>query len=210
MDACLIVSGDKEFPSPEHLAAFTRVHARGGVIYRDAAKFARAIDQGVMVAVVRTDSGIESHENLLAIAGILPLKRGLFEMGAALVRKDATGFGLQRYMFEARLALYSIRKIAPFDRLVSAAGRASYGDGSRHILERAGFEDMPHEDGPIEFRKDCATCTKAIPDGEVCCYQYYRGGQAYEPVTFESDIENITRARDGMKLRLRRPDLTRN
>jgi len=210
MDAHLQISGDKEFPSPEHLAAFTRVHARGGVIYRDAAKFARAIDQGVMVAVVRTDSGIESHENLLAIAGILPLKRGLFEMGAALVRKDMTGFGFQRYMFEARKALYSIRKIAPFDRLVSAAGRASYGDGSRHILERAGFEDMPHEDGPIEFRRDCRTCRKDIPDGVVCCYQYYRASQACETVTYVPGQYRIDRKRDGVALQLTLPELAEN
>jgi len=207
MKACLEVSGNTEFSSPVQLADFTRKHARGGVIHRDTTKFSRALVKGVMVAVVRTDIEAGAPDRLLAIAGILPLKLGLFEMGAALVRKDATGFALQRFMFEARLALYSIRKIAPFAQLVSAAGRASYGDGSRHILERAGFETMPHAEGPIEFRKDCRTCRKDIPDDAVCCYQYYRASKACERAGYEPGSQLITRKRDGAELQLTLPDL---
>jgi hypothetical protein len=207
MIAELCISSVTEMPSATQLAAFVKTHARGGVIDRDASVFADALNKGVVTAVRRQELPFEDEGSVLGIAAVLPLQNDLFEMGGALVRRDATGFGLQRPMLAARLAVYLGRKIAPLSRLVSAASRAEYGAGSRALIEKAGFVPVGFDDGAIEFRDACLTCSNSAPPGERCCYQYYRAGPGCLDVPYLPGVVESVRRRDNSRLTLTQPVL---
>ena len=207
MKARLHHSAEPGFPTAETLAAYTREQARGGVIHRDQAVFADAVARGVVVAIIDEVGSADDPDNILAIAGVLPLQAELFELGGALVHKQHTGFGLQKPMLEARMAVFFGLNIAPLDNLRSGAGRASYGDPSRRVLEAAGFLPIRHADAPMEFRDECKVCKRGAPAGYTCCYQYYAASQACRAVNYAPGVRKITRKADGQTLRLTLPQL---
>ena len=196
MQARLIFSHQDGFPTPQALADFVARDGRGGLTPRDASMFADAIEHGALIAI------LDDTETLIAMAGVLPLDEGKFELGGALVRPDMTGFGLQKYMVQARLAVFRARKIAPWRQLYTGAAHADYGAGSRKALTGAGFEGIAYEDGPRELREECETCTKTIPEGRVCCYQFYRAPDAGLPLGYQPGPVTIKHARDGRVLEL--------
>lgn len=196
MQARLIFSHQEGFPSPKALADFVERDGRGGLTPRDAGMFAYAIEHGALIAI------LDERDELIAMAGILPLDEDKFELGGALVRPDMTGFGLQKYMVQARLAVFLARKIAPWTRLYTGAAHAEYGAGSRKALSGAGFAGIPYAEGPRELQEECQTCTKAKPEGQVCCYQFYRAPEAGLPIAYEAGLLSITNSRDGRRLEL--------
>jgi hypothetical protein len=207
MIADLCISSITNMPSADQLAGFVKTHARGGVIDRDASVFAEALKNGVVTAIKRKDLPFTHEDAILGIAAVLPLKNNLLEMGGALVRRDATGFGLQRPMLAARLAVYIGRKIGPLSRLVSAASRAEYGAGSRALIEDAGFVPIGFDEGAVEFRDECRNCSNSVPAGERCCYQYYRAGPACLDMPYLPGVVEAVRKRDGVRLSVIQPIL---
>ncbi|MDG1418905.1 MAG: hypothetical protein P8P99_13985 [Maricaulis sp.] len=207
MHARLHLSSEPGFPISDTLAAYTLTQARGGVIHRDATVFADAMTRGVMVAIIDEAGDVGDPDSLLAIAGVLPLEAGLFELGGALVHEAHTGFGLQKPMMQARLMAYFGLKIAPLENLRTGAGRARYGDPSRRVLEAAGFLPIRHADAPVDFYDECKTCTRGAPAGHQCCYQYYTASPACRTVPYEPGVREIVRKSDGRTLRLTLPEL---
>ena len=201
MQARLIFSHQNGFPTPDALAEFVRQGARGGLTSRDATMFTNAIAAGALIAILD-----ETH-NIIAMAGVLPLLDDEFELGGALVRSDMTGFGLQKYMVQARLAVFKARMIAPWTDLYTGAAHADYGAGSRKALTRAGFVPIAYEQGPRELREECRTCTKPIPDGKACCYQFFQAPASGLPVSYEPGAISIRNSRDGRELELVLPAL---
>lgn len=199
MQARLIFSHQDDFPSPQALADFVARDARGGLTPRDADMFADAIANGALIAI------LDASDALIAMAGILPLDEGKFELGGALVRPDMTGFGLQKHMVQARLAVFQARSIAPWTQLYTGAAHANYGAGSRKALTRAGFTGIAYDEGPRELREECQTCTKSVPEGCVCCYQFFRAPSDGLPISYTPGVVSITHARDGRNLELTLP-----
>jgi hypothetical protein len=204
MQAHLLFSYDADFPSARKLANFVAKHARGGLLVRDETVMADAIARGLLVAIL--SEGAEPRQ-ILAMAGILPLADGKFEIGGALVRPDMTGFGLQRYMLDARLAAFPHASIGPWSKLFSGASRAAYGRGSRAAVERSGFEPIAHATTPVEFQNECKACVNPIPDGVECCYQFYVAGPGCSKIAYSPGSVDISREMDGATLRLRLPAL---
>jgi hypothetical protein len=207
MIAELCISSVTEMPSATQLAGFVKAHARGGVIDRDASVFAGALENGVVTAIKRKNLPFGHEDAILGIAAVLPLQNELFEMGGALVRRDATGFGLQNPMLAARLAVFFGRKIAPLSRLVSAASRAEYGAGSRALITKAGFLPISFEEGAVEFRDECRSCPKQTSAADRCCYQYYQAGPSSLDVPYLPGVVEAVRKRDGVRLTLIQPVL---
>lgn len=207
MRARLLLSREPGFPSPQQLADFVAEHARGGLLARGADVMADAIERGLLVAILVESGKAGIPAGIAAMAGILPLADGKFEVGGALVRPDMTGFGLQQDMMQARLAAYPAYRIAPWTKLYSCAARAEYGRGSRAAIERAGFEPIAHEASPVEFQDECRTCTKPIPEEAVCCYQMYLAGAGCSAQGYAAGTVEKTRRRDGARLRLSLPEL---
>jgi hypothetical protein len=208
MQARLHLSSQAPFPSAKALAAYTLTQARGGVIHRDEAVFADAMTRGVMVAIIGSAGALEDPDNILAIAGVLPLEEGLFELGGALVHERYTGFRLQKPMLEARMTAFFGLKIAPLENLRTGAGRARYGDPSRRVLEASGFLPIRHVDAPVEFRDECKTCKRGAPAGNTCCYQYYTASEACQSVCYTPGMRETIRETDGQKLHLTLPDFS--
>jgi hypothetical protein len=206
MQARLHLSAEADFPTAKTLADYTLAQARGGVIHRDEAVFADAMTRGVMAAIIGNAGSCDDPDNILAIAGVLPLDAGLFELGGALVHAEYTGFGLQKPMLEARMAAFFGLKIAPLEKLRTGAGRARYGDPSRRVLEASGFVPIRHADTPIEFQDECRMCTRGAPDGHTCCYQFYAATQACRGVVYTPGTRETSRKSDGQFLRLTLPD----
>lgn len=201
MQTRLVFSHQPGFPSPETLADFVRQGARGGLTNRDAGLFATAIEQGALIAV------LDSADQLIAMAGILPLLDDDFELGGALVRADMTGFGLQKFMVQARLAVFEARQIAAWSDLYTGAAHADYGAGSRKALAQAGFVPIAYEAGPRELREECATCTKPVPDGKTCCYQFFQAPQDGLPITYTPGSISIRNSRDDRVMELELPPI---
>lgn len=198
MKARLLVSGHPGFPSPEALEVFVRAHARGGLTIRDADMFARTMEEGVIVAIV------DENDALIAMAAILPLEHGEFELGAALVREDMTGFSLQRYMIAARLFAASERSLVLADKLYAGALQSKAGAGSRAMIEINGFGPIIFDDVPQILQDECLTCTKKAhrPAGERCCYQYYRASEATMDSAALPDQVELENRRNGRRLTL--------
>lgn len=198
MKARLLVSGHPDFPSPQALEAFVRAHARGGLTIRDADMFARTMQEGVIVAVIDDDNA------LIAMSAILPLEHGEFEMGAALVREDMTGFSLQRYMIAARLAAAAERSLVAPEKLFAGALQSKAGAGSRAMIEINGFSPIDFDEVPKILQDECLTCTKTAhrPEGERCCYKYYRAcAHRPESAALPARVE-LKNRRDGRLLTL--------
>ncbi|WP_300527032.1 hypothetical protein [Maricaulis sp.] len=198
MKAHLLISGHPGFPSPQALEVFVREHARGGLTVRDADMFARTMEEGVVIAIVDDD------QDLLAMSAILPLEHGEFEMGAALVRADMTGFYLQRYMIAARLSAAARRNLVPAEKLYAGALQSEAGAGSRAMIEINGFRKIPFDNVPQILQDECLTCTKKAHRlaGERCCYQYYRASGETPENDYLPDQVELENRRDARKLTL--------
>ncbi|MBR9824600.1 MAG: hypothetical protein GYB36_02210 [Alphaproteobacteria bacterium] len=201
MLATLLTQKQAGFPTPEALEAFVRTYGRGGICYRTAETFQRAIETGVLVAIL-----VEGE--VIAMSGVLPLSEGKFEVGGALVRADYTGFGLQAFMLEARFAAVERWGVGPWTKIYTGAALADYGAGSRGNVEAMRFEPIPYEDGPLELREECQTCTKPRPAGRVCCYQFYRAGAMGPEFTYSPGRRLLTNRRDARELELDLPQIS--
>lgn len=207
MKAQLLISGQSRMPDADELADFVRVNARGGVLYRGSGDFERALEEGIIVAIVG-NSETGDPNPLWAVAGVFPLADDFYELGGALVRPDRTGFGLQAPMISARLLTYVKREgTNRLDRLFSGAAYAEYGWGSRQVLQGAGFEPVAFASTPAEMRVDCPRCKRDIPIGAQCCYQFYRAGSRCADVDYAPGPSLRTRRRDGLVLSLDLPEI---
>ncbi len=159
------------------------------------------MQSGVLVAI------LDENDTTLAMSGVLPLIEGKFEVGGALVRANYTGFGLQSFMLAARFAAVDAWKIAPWPQIYTGTARADYGAGSRGRVEALRFQPIEYEEGPVELREECETCSKPRPDGFVCCYQFYRAGPDGPAYTYMPGIIELTHPRETRVLTLDLPQI---